>query len=111
MFWKREKTITYSPVGPLLQIQPPPKKDFQTMLELLRDAEKFDNSGEKDVSNATLKNLCEFIQSYVARSSVSEHNEKPQHQLCDHYFPSTESGFKNCEFCGEPHGSFQKKEA
>jgi hypothetical protein len=69
MFWKRKEKVIHGQLGPLLEIPTPPKKDFETMLELLRDAEKFDNAGEKDVSNATLKNLCEFIEWYVERSS------------------------------------------
>jgi hypothetical protein len=70
MFWKRKEKITHTAKGHIfIPPPPPPKKDFETMLELLRDAEKFDNAGEKDVSNATLKNLCEFIERYVERSS------------------------------------------
>lgn len=70
MFWKRKERIEHTAKGHIFIPPPPPsKKDFETMLELLRDAEKFDNTGEKDVSDATLKNLCEFIERYVARSS------------------------------------------
>ena len=70
MFWKRKERIEYTAKGHIfIPPPPPPKKDFETMLELLRDAEKFDNAGEKGVSNSTLKNLCEFIERYVARSS------------------------------------------
>ena len=53
----------------MLEISPmPPKKQFATMLEMLRDSEKYDNEGEKDVSLAILTNLCEFIERYKAGS-------------------------------------------
>lgn len=69
MFWKRKERIDYTAKGHIfIPPPPPPKKEFETMLEILRDAEKYDNAGEKDVSNATLKNLCEFIERHVSRS-------------------------------------------
>jgi hypothetical protein len=66
MFWKRKEKIECEYLGHIVcPPPPPPKKEFETMLELLRDAEKFDNAGEKDVSNATLKYLGEFIERYI----------------------------------------------
>jgi hypothetical protein len=66
MFWKREQKTTAGALR-MLEIPPmPPKKQFATMLEMLRDAEKYDNEGEKDVSIAMLTNLCEFIERYKA---------------------------------------------
>jgi len=38
------------------------------MLEILKDAEKYDNQGEKNVSDSILTNLCEFIESYKAKN-------------------------------------------
>ena len=68
MFWKREEKTTLGALG-MLEIPPmPPKKQFATMLEMLRDSEKYDNEGEKDVSIAMLTNLCEFIERYKACS-------------------------------------------
>ena len=69
MFWKRKERIEQTAKGHIfIPPPPPPKKEFEIMLEILRDAEKFDNAGEKDVSNATLKTLCEFIERHVSRS-------------------------------------------
>lgn len=66
IFWKREdQKWSQMPIGVLLP--PPPKKQFATMLEMLRDAEKYDNEGEQEVSNAYLTNLCEYIERYKAR--------------------------------------------
>jgi hypothetical protein len=65
MFWKRKEKIECDYLGHITCPPPPPKKEFETMLELLRVAEKFDRDGEKDVSNTTLKNLCEFIERYI----------------------------------------------
>ena len=66
MFWKRKQKTTSGELG-MLEIPPmPPKKHFSTMLEMLRDSEKYDNEGEKIVSNAMLTNLCEFIERYKA---------------------------------------------
>lgn len=68
MFWTREPKKAVGALG-MLEIQPiPPKKEFGTMLEMLRDSEKYDNNGEKDVSIAMLTNLCEFIERYKAGS-------------------------------------------
>ena len=42
MFWNRKVKTTNGALG-LLQIPPiPPKKEFSTMLEMLRDTEKYD---------------------------------------------------------------------
>lgn len=43
---------------------PPLKKEFSTMKEMLKDAVKYDDAGEKDVSIQILTNLCEFIEHY-----------------------------------------------
>jgi hypothetical protein len=70
MFWKRKEKIECEYLGHIVYPPPPPpKKEFETMLELLRVAEKFDRDGEKDVSNAILKNLCEFIERYITQPS------------------------------------------
>lgn len=50
---------------------PPSNKVFETMFELLRDAEKYDNAGEKGVSNATLNNLCDFIDDYINNQNLN----------------------------------------
>lgn len=63
MFWKRKEDIRISSIG-LISV-PPPKKEFETMLQILRDAEKYDNAGEMEVSKDTLNTLCEFINRYI----------------------------------------------
>ena len=64
MFWKRDKKITAGDLG-MLEIPPiPPKKQFATMLEMLRDSEKYDNEGEKEVSIEILTSLCKYIERY-----------------------------------------------
>jgi hypothetical protein len=64
MFWKREQKTTIGDLGMLEILPMPQKKQFATMMEMLRDSEKYDNEGEKDVSIAMLTNLCEFIERY-----------------------------------------------
>jgi hypothetical protein len=44
----------------------PLKKEFSTMKEMLKDAVKYDDAGEKEVSIQILTNLCEFIERYKA---------------------------------------------
>ena len=68
MFWKRKKQVVSSIGGLPLEVPPiPPKKEFATMLELLRDAEKYDNESEKEASEAVLTTLCEYIERFKAR--------------------------------------------
>lgn len=43
------------------------KKEFQTMYEILKDAEKYDNANEKDVCISTLTILSEFIEKYKSK--------------------------------------------
>lgn len=66
MFWEnkkqKEKREIFSPPSP------PPKIEFQTMMELLMDAEKYNRNGEKVVSNATLRNLCEYIERHASKT-------------------------------------------
>ena len=66
MFWKRKAKVVNSSLGlgPLILPPPPPKKEFKTMLEILRDAEKFDNANEIDVRNNTLQNLVDYINEF-----------------------------------------------
>jgi hypothetical protein len=45
---------------------PPLKKEFSTMKEMLKDAVKYDDADEKEVSIQILTNLCEFIKLYKA---------------------------------------------
>jgi hypothetical protein len=78
MFWKRKpvNTVISSKNGYLMINNPPPippKKEFESMLELLRDAEKYDNSGEAEVSLKQLETLREYIDKYCL--SVPQKNK------------------------------------
>lgn len=64
MFWKRKTKVVNSGLGPIMSPPPPPKKEFETMLEILRDAEKFDNANEIEVRNNTLQNLVDYINEF-----------------------------------------------
>lgn len=69
MFWKRKRKTkaVNSNIGQVLLMRnppPPQKKEFKTMLEILRDAEKFDNANEIDVRNNTLQNLVDYINDF-----------------------------------------------
>ncbi len=66
MFWKREERINHytNGLGPLLEIPVPPQKEYKAILELLRDAEKYDNQGEKEIAKDTLKVLSKHILEY-----------------------------------------------
>lgn len=67
MFWKRKNRNSITAKGvPFVLPQPPAKKEFETMLEILRDAEKYDNAGEYDVCNLTLNNLKQYIDKYTS---------------------------------------------
>ena len=66
MFWKRKTTI-----GTLRQIQIPPippKKEFSTMLEMLRDAEKYDTENENECRDTILTGLCEYIERFKVKT-------------------------------------------
>lgn len=64
MFWKRKPKVINTSLGPIISSQTPPKKEFETMLEILRDAEKFDNANEIEVRNNTLQNLVDYINDF-----------------------------------------------
>ena len=64
MIWSRKEKITHGRLGPLLIPPIPAKKEFISMMEILKDAEKFDSEGESDVSKKLLKILCEYIEVY-----------------------------------------------
>jgi hypothetical protein len=64
MFWnKEEEKININDFKDqfVLPTLPPRKKHFKTMGEMLRDVEKYDNIGEKEVSEMMLNNLSDFI--------------------------------------------------
>jgi hypothetical protein len=66
MFWKR-KITNFNRIGPIFD-QTLAKKEFDTMYELLKDAEKFDIGKDYDVSIMTLENLVKYISDYISAS-------------------------------------------
>lgn len=66
MFWRRKPKVTDGALGLLLQPPIPPKKEFETMLELLRDAEKYDIAEESDSSKAVLRELQARIDAFCS---------------------------------------------
>jgi len=49
---------------------PPPKKRYRVMLELVNDAEKHENSGELELRDKVLANLCEYIESKKVKKTT-----------------------------------------
>lgn len=70
MFWKRETKIVKGSLGPLLIPPIPAKREFQTMLEILRDAEKYDNGNDIEVRDVLLSTLCEQIDMFKSKSKT-----------------------------------------
>ena len=70
MFWKREPKIVKGSLGPLLIPPIPAKREFQTMLEILRDAEKYDTGKDIEVRNVLLTTLCEHIETFKAKDQL-----------------------------------------
>lgn len=70
MFWKRESKIVNGSLGPLLTPPIPAKREFQTMLEILRDAEKYDTGNDIEVRNALLTTLCEHIEIFKTKDKL-----------------------------------------
>lgn len=72
MFWKRKPVFKYTKSDFYLDPPPPAKRSFNVMADILVDAEKYDYEGEKDVSVAMLKTLCQFIENYIEKSNLSQ---------------------------------------
>ncbi len=64
MFWKRKEEVITGSLEPHLAFPIPTKKEYKNMLELLRDAEKYDIAGEKEIAKNTLKTLNDYIIEY-----------------------------------------------
>lgn len=68
MNWFRKSSdLKLSKISNQIYISPPPpsRKEFITMLSLLRDAEKYDNAGDSEISESILKTLSEYINDYI----------------------------------------------
>ena len=63
--WNRKVFITDNDIELKSLVSPLPKKEFENMLELLRDAEKYDSSGEFQISKDVLGNLVKYIQNHI----------------------------------------------
>lgn len=64
MFWKREDKTVKTGFGEIPVPKIPARPIFVEMLELLRDAEKFDNQGYKDSCKTVLNRLSEVAKNY-----------------------------------------------
>lgn len=71
MFWKRKKIIRHTPLGLMSDIPVPPRNEYQNMLELLKDSEKYDSSGEKELSINLLETLSTYIGRYIVKQTKS----------------------------------------
>jgi len=67
MFWNRKEKVVIGNLGPLLMPPIPAKREFETMLEILKDAEKYDNGNDIEVRNALLTTLCEHIEVFKTK--------------------------------------------
>jgi hypothetical protein len=67
MIWIRKQELINGGCGITEMPKTPAKKEFENMLELLRDAEKFNNLGENDISASILTKLREYIENYTAK--------------------------------------------
>ena len=73
MFWKRKEKVVKGRFGPLLIPPIPAKKEFEIMLEILRDAEKYDTGNDIEVRNVLLTTLCEHIEIFKTKSQIKSH--------------------------------------
>lgn len=69
MFWNRKIEIVQGPLGPLSRQPEPANGVFELMLDLLRDAEKWDNQQEYKITLAILSELEDVIQTYRITNS------------------------------------------
>jgi hypothetical protein len=70
MFWSRKDKNINTRIGPILVPPIPPKREFNIMLEILRDSEKYDNEGERELSKKMLLSLKEYIDEYFEKLSI-----------------------------------------
>ena len=71
MFWNRKEKTVYNGLG-ILELPPvPAKKEFSTMLEMLKDAEKYDSENENECRDVILNGLCDYIERFKSKS-ISE---------------------------------------
>ncbi|MDA3778638.1 MAG: hypothetical protein PF487_00110 [Bacteroidales bacterium] len=69
MFWKREKKVANSLGGLPLLIPPiPPKKEYIHIFELLKEAEYFSNTNDKNIEAEHLDILVKAIERYKSNA-------------------------------------------
>lgn len=66
MFNKKKEVKTN--IQGLLGVSIPSKKEYLTMFEMLRDAEKYDNEDEKECRDLILIGVCEYIERLMSKS-------------------------------------------
>ena len=69
MFWKRKIEIIQGSFDPLSRESEPASGIFELMMELLRDAEKWDNQQEYKIALAIMGELEDVIQTYRLTNS------------------------------------------
>lgn len=62
--WNRKLTIREGALGKTIDLKPA-KKEFETMFEILRDAEKYDTNNDLDVRNVLLSQLHSEIDKFI----------------------------------------------
>lgn len=71
MFWSRKEKIITGTLGPIKTCPVPAKPAFVTMLEILKDAEKYDNENNNDVRDVLLTILCEKIEIFKSKNNTN----------------------------------------
>ena len=77
MFWIRKPQIFNSCIEPIAVLDNKAKKEFETMINILKDAEKYDSGNEPQVSLKMLITLKEYIEKYC-QNGVPISNQKQQ---------------------------------
>lgn len=71
MDWTRTEKVNHDGrLGPTLDIPLPPRKEFVNMLELLKDAEKYNSQEEDRISIGILENLKTYINEYISKKKM-----------------------------------------
>ena len=69
-FWKRKKNTVKGALGEINLPPFPARKEFVTMLEMLRDAEKYDVRDEKGCRDMVLNGLCDYIKEFTSTTKA-----------------------------------------
>lgn len=66
--WKRKVIVTPGSLGPVFQ-DIKPKDEFVNMIDILREAERYDSIGEIDLRDSHLKVLTDYIEFFTGQES------------------------------------------